>query len=276
MLVASVAAAAFVVLLLLEHLRPLRARVEPASRRLARNLAVGALSLLVTLPLQLALLVPFSQWVAAHRVGLLHAVALPRAARTVVAFLLLDYTLWIWHWASHRVPLLWRFHLVHHVDRDLDASTALRFHFGELALSVVWRAVQIAAIGAEPAAVAVWQIVLFVSILFHHSNLRLPARIERVLVRIVVTPRMHGIHHAQREEWTHSNWSSILTCWDALHRTLRLRVPDEEIRIGVPAYDDPAAVMLPRLLLLPFRRRRDDWRRLTAAPPRSPAADSPR
>jgi sterol desaturase/sphingolipid hydroxylase (fatty acid hydroxylase superfamily) len=158
----------------------------------------------------------------------------------------------------HRVPFLWRFHLVHHVDRDLDASTALRFHAGEHVLSVAYRAAQIVVIGADPLAVWIWQIILFVSILFHHSNVRLPARWERVVVRLVVTPRMHGIHHAQREEWTNSNWSSILTCWDFLHRTMR-RVPDEEIVIGVPAYADPTEVTIGRILTLPFRRRGDDW-----------------
>jgi sterol desaturase/sphingolipid hydroxylase (fatty acid hydroxylase superfamily) len=247
---------AFVILLVLERLLPLRASVEPKLRRIARNLTTGAISLIVTLPLQLILLVPLSKWLMERRVGFLHLISMPAPLRTALAILLLDYTLWIWHWASHRVPLLWRFHLVHHVDRDLDASTALRFHFGELVLSVGWRAIQIAVIGADPLAVSIWQFVLFVSILFHHSNVRLPARWERVMVRLIVTPRMHGIHHAQREEWTNSNWSSILTCWDMLHRTLRLRVPDAEIRIGIPAYDDAAEVTLPRILTLPFRRQR--------------------
>jgi sterol desaturase/sphingolipid hydroxylase (fatty acid hydroxylase superfamily) len=257
---AIVVAAAFAAMLLFEHLRPLRREREPKLRRVARNAATGAIALVVAFPLQLALLLPVSQWMMQHQIGLLHAIRLPSAARTALALILLDYTLWIWHWANHRVPLLWRFHLVHHVDRDLDASTALRFHFGEQAMSVGYRAAQIVAIGAEPAAVWIWQIVLFVCIFFHHSNLRLPARAERVLVRLIVTPRMHGIHHAQREAWTNSNWSSILTVWDVLHRTLRLNVPDAEIVIGVPAYDDAREVTVGRIQMLPFRRMRDDWR----------------
>lgn len=257
---AATIAVSFALFLLLERFRPLRREVEPKWRRVARNLTVGAFALAVAFPLQLALLVPLSHWLAVHRIGLLHVgQVLNPSARIALALILLDYTLWIWHWASHRVPFLWRFHLVHHVDRDLDASTALRFHFGEQALAVCYRAAQIVVIGAEPLAVWIWQIVLFVSILFHHSNVRLPARWENVLVRLVVTPRMHGIHHAQREEWTHSNWSSILTCWDFLHRTMVMRVPDAEIRIGIPAYDNPREVTLGRILLLPFRRRRDEW-----------------
>lgn len=246
-------------MLLLERLRPLRRPVEPKVLRVARNIILGVIALVIASPLQLALLVPVSRWMTSRSVGLLHAVPLSTPVRIALAVILLDYTLWIWHRASHRVPFLWRFHLVHHVDRDLDASTALRFHFGEHVLSVAYRAAQIVVIGAEPLAVWIWQIVLFVSILFHHSNVRLPARWENVLVRLIVTPRMHGIHHAQREEWTNSNWASILTCWDFLHRTMLLRVPDEEIVIGVPAYDDPREVTLGRILLQPFRPRRNDW-----------------
>ena len=230
--------------------------IEPWPRRVARNLTVGAIAFVAAFPIQLALLVPLAR----RGYGLLPVIPMPAWLRTTLAVILLDYTLWIWHWATHRVPLLWRFHIVHHVDRDLDASTALRFHFAEHFLSIGYRAAQIVVIGADPLAVWIWQIVLFISILFHHSNVRLPARLERAIVPFIVTPRMHGIHHAQREEWTNSNWASILTCWDFLHRTLRLDVPDEAIRIGIPAYDEAREVTIGRLLTLPFRRQRDAWR----------------
>jgi sterol desaturase/sphingolipid hydroxylase (fatty acid hydroxylase superfamily) len=253
-MLAAVVAIAFAAFFALERLRPLRRAVEPWLPHVTRNVTVGAIALVLAFPLQLALLVPLSRL----GLGLLPRIPMPAAARTAVAVVLLDYTLWIWHWATHRVPFLWRFHLVHHVDRDLDASTALRFHAGEQVLSVAYRAAQIVIIGADAHAVWIWQIVLFVSILFHHSNLRLPPRVESALVRLIVTPRMHGIHHARREEWTNSNWSSILTCWDYLHRTMR-RAPDDEVIIGIPAYTGAAEVTLGRILALPFRRRRDDW-----------------
>ena len=256
MILAAVVAVTFAILFAFERVDPLRRTVEAWPRRIARNLTVGAIAYIVVFPIQLALLVPLSR----RGYGVLPMIGMPAWLRTTIAVILLDYTLWIWHWATHRVPFLWRFHIVHHVDRDLDASTALRFHFGEHALSIGYRAAQIAVIGADPLAVWIWQIVLFICILFHHSNLCLPRRLERALVMLVVTPRMHGIHHAQKEEWTNSNWASILTCWDVLHRTLRLDVPDEAIRIGIPAYDDPAEVTLGRVLALPFRRQREAWR----------------
>src|SRR6185369_8913232 len=116
--------------------------------------------------LQVPLLIPISRWALTHRAGLLNLIAMPAALQVGLSVVLLDYTLWFWHYANHRVPFLWRFHLVHHVDRDLDASTAMRFHFGEQGLSVVYRCAQIAVIGATPLAVWIWQTILFASILF--------------------------------------------------------------------------------------------------------------
>ena len=102
------------------------------------------------------------------------------------------------------------------------------------------------------APLSIWQTFVFVSILFHHSNLRLPLWLERALVKLVVTPRMHGIHHSIVPEETNANWSSGFTLWDALHGTLRLDVPQDEVTVGVPAYRDPEEVTLPRLVEMPF------------------------
>ena len=256
----AVIGGAFLVMLLAEALRPLRARVEPKLRHTIRNLSTGGISLAVLTLLQAPLLMPVARWAEQRDIGIVRWLDLPRPWSVIVTIVLLDYTLWWWHWASHVVPVLWRFHLVHHVDLDLDSSTALRFHFGELTLSVFYRAAQIVLIGASPFSVWLWQTILFASILFHHGNLRLPQTLERVLARFIVTPRMHGIHHSDRREETNSNWSSLLSVWDFLHRTLRLDVPDESIRIGVPAYREPREVSFGRIQLLPLVPQRDDWR----------------
>jgi sterol desaturase/sphingolipid hydroxylase (fatty acid hydroxylase superfamily) len=244
----------------LERRRPLRRAVESKPRREARNLAVaaaGAVALSVTeKPLAEAL----TSLVERRRWGLLKVLRLPRWVEVALAVVLLDYTLYLWHVLTHRVPFLWRFHLVHHVDLDLDASTALRFHFAELIVSVPFRAAQILLIGVSPLAFSVWQTFLMVSILFHHSNVRLPIEVERRLNRLVVTPRMHGIHHSDVREETDSNWSSGLTVWDWLHGTLRLDVPQSEIVIGVPAYRDPRELELAEILKMPFTEERPAWR----------------
>ncbi|MDQ2979621.1 MAG: sterol desaturase family protein, partial [Acidobacteriota bacterium] len=256
---AGVFVAVFLLTSLAETIHPLRRRVEPRLRRAVRNLSTGALALAAVTLLQAPLLAPVAAWCERHGVGLLRLLHLPRAVETVLAVLLLDYTLWHWHRINHRVGFFWRFHLVHHIDRDMDASTGLRFHFGEMALSVGWRVLQIAAIGPSAFSVWLYQVLLASSVLFHHSNTRLPARLERVLVRLIVTPRMHGIHHSDWRNETDSNWSSLLSVWDALHRTLRLNVPQSEVVVGVPAYRDPGDVTLPRILAVPFSRQRDDW-----------------
>ena len=263
----ALAAGALALLMLAETLSPLRRRVEPRVRRSGRNAALAGLSFGIFSVLQTPLVLPVAAWVVRAHVGVAQLLPLPSWGRTLAAVLLLDYTLWIWHWANHVVPALWRFHLVHHVDRDLDASTALRFHFGEMALSVPARALQVIVAGADPFALWLWQAALFASIVFHHSNTRLPYGLERVLVRLVVTPRMHGIHHSQRREETNSNWSSLLSVWDYLHRTILLNVPQPEIVIGVPAYRSPADVTLARTLAMPFVRQRDDFGPADSGPP---------
>jgi len=115
-------------------------------------------------------------------------------------------------------------------------------------------------LGVRPCTLSLWQKVTLAEITFHHSNLRLPVSIERLLVRLIVTPRMHGIHHSAVCEETDSNWSSRLTVWDWLHGTLRIDVPQQAIEIGVPAYRDPKDLKLPALMAMPFRTQRPTWR----------------
>jgi sterol desaturase/sphingolipid hydroxylase (fatty acid hydroxylase superfamily) len=248
----------FALLYWLELRRPLRQPHEPKPSRTARNLTVGAVTAVALALTERPMSLRLSPLVHEHRWGLLKLTELPPWLEAALAIVLLDYTLYLWHVATHRVPFLWRFHLVHHVDRELDASNALRFHCGEMVLSVVWRAGQIFLIGVAPLPLSIWQTLLLVEILFHHSNVRLPIGLERILLRFVVTPRMHGIHHSMIESEVNSNWSSGLTLWDRLHGTLRLDVEQSEIEVGVPAYRD-AGLGLPALLALPFRPLRDGW-----------------
>lgn len=250
---------AFGLLWLLERRRPLRREVEPKLRRNARNLAVAAVAVVSLQLVERPVIEPLTALVEKRGWGLLKRVRLPKWMEVALAVVLMDYTLYVWHVLTHRSPFLWRFHVVHHVDLDLDATTALRFHFGELALSTGWRAGQVLLLGVSPLSLSVWQTFLMLSILFHHSNVRLPFEVERVLNGIFVTPRMHGIHHSMREDETNANWSSGLTIWDWLHGTLRLNVPQSEIEVGVPAYREPTEVELIKVLRLPFVEQRPTW-----------------
>ncbi|MFC1457954.1 sterol desaturase family protein [Microvirga arabica] len=239
-------------ILLAETRRPLRRQEHEKLRRDIRNLAVAGMSAATLQLLENPVVDPLSRMVEERRWGLLKRVDLPPLAETLLAVVLMDYTLYLWHVLTHRVPFLWRFHVVHHCDLDMDASTAIRFHFAEMAVSVPYRAAQVALLGVAPRPLSIWQTFVFVSIMFHHSNVRLPLWLERRLASLVVTPRMHGIHHSIVDEEMNSNWSSGLTVWDWLHGTLRLDVPQDEIDLGVPAYRDPDEVTLRRLVEMPF------------------------
>ncbi|MBY0333365.1 MAG: sterol desaturase family protein [Acetobacteraceae bacterium] len=245
--------AAFVALIIAERRRPLRRPTQPCTERDLRNLAIAGLSALTLRLLEAPVVEPLSRAIERRRIGLLQWLRPPRWLEVPLAVALMDWTLYLWHVLTHRVPFLWRLHRVHHADLDLSATTALRFHAAEMAVSVPWRAAQVALLGVGPRALSIWQTLLFASILFHHSNLRLPAGLDRLLARWIVTPRMHGIHHSVVEAETHSNWSSGLTIWDRLHGTLRLDVPQERITIGLPELRRPAQVTAGRLLALPFR-----------------------
>jgi sterol desaturase/sphingolipid hydroxylase (fatty acid hydroxylase superfamily) len=252
--------AALLGLAIAERRWPLRHRVEPQLRRVARNVTIAGVGFSAAAVADFVLGVVAIQAVRERRLALAWLVPLPPVARAVLGFLVLDYMLYVWHRLNHRVPLLWRFHVVHHIDRDLDISTGIRFHFGELAMSAGIRGVQALLLGADSFVVLAYQAALFVSVLFHHSNLRLPIQWERALNHVVVTPRMHGIHHSIVERETHSNFSSLLTCWDSLHGTLRLNVPQQQITVGVPASREDNEITLLRVLRRPFGHQPPSWR----------------
>jgi len=239
-------------LYLVERLRPLRMRKEPGPDRIGRNLVIGLLAAATTAAGEWPLVAPAQALAERRRLGLLRWLPLPRALRVVLGFLLLDYTLYLWHRLNHRVPLLWRFHAVHHIDLDLDTTTGVRFHFGELSMAAVFRAAQVLLLGVDRETLRLWQQMLVLSVVFHHSNLGLPVEVERGLVAVLVTPRMHGIHHSTRVEETDSNYSSLLSCWDRLHRSLRLNVAQASVTIGVQGFSTPEDVTLLSSLTLPF------------------------
>lgn len=242
-----------------EKRRPLRAPTQGEPGRSIANLVLGAMSMAVINLVERPMTQPLAERAEAERRGLAQWLPAPAGMRDAAAVLLMDYSIYLWHVATHRVPFLWRFHLVHHIDMDLDTTTALRFHAADMAISAPYRAAQVALLGVSPRALRIWQGWFFLAVWFHHSNLALPARWERVLARIVTTPRMHGIHHSTVHEETDSNWSSGFAFWDHLHGTFRLDVPQDVIAIGVPGYRDPAEARVEPSLAMPFRREREAW-----------------
>jgi len=178
---------------------------------------------------------------------------LPRPMRLAAGLAAMDYGFYLWHVATHKVPLLWRFHRVHHVDPDLDASTAVRFHTLDMLVSLPWRLVQVRLSGVDRKGLALWRQFFNASILFHHANLRLPGGWDRRIAWLLTTPEMHGIHHSAERVQRDSNWSSGFSLWDRLHGTLRQDRAQAELTIGV---DDACAgkdIALLPALKAPFR-----------------------
>jgi len=243
--------ALFGALAVAERRRPLRRRENPGARRIGRNLALGVAAAGAVGLLERPVVAPLARMVAQRSWGLIPRLPLGDAAKAALCVVLLDYSLYLWHVLLHRVPLLWRCHRPHHADLDLDVTTALRFHVSELALSVPWRALQVVVIGVPPRTLSLWQALTLAEVMFHHSNVRLPVRVESVLCRLIATPRLHGIHHSVIDAERSSNYSSGFTVWDLLHGTARLDVHQQAIVVGLPDLRDRSQVTLARTLVMP-------------------------
>lgn len=237
----------------LERTRPLRRRTSPTAARTVHNLAMGLACAAVIEAVEKPLTEKIAQGNEAAARGL--AGFVPRPLRPLATLLAMDYTFYLWHVATHKVPFLWRFHRVHHVDPDLDASTAIRFHFIDMLVSLPWRLVQVRLSGASPRGLALWRGWFNASILFHHANLRLPQGWDRRLSWLLTTPEMHGIHHSELRAERDSNWSSGISLWDRLHGTFRSSPAQSDLAIGVETGLEEEAASLAVSLAAPFSGR---------------------
>lgn len=250
----SAFAAVLGALALAERAWPTRGDARPARRQLS-NLG---LVLLDTALLRVAfpvLAVALAVAVHARGGGVFGWLAWPPWVAGVVAFVLLDAAVYWQHRLMHRVPVLWRFHRVHHTDTRFDVSTGVRFHPGEIALSMGLKLALVAMLGAPPAAIVVFEVCLAAASLWTHADLALPPRIDRALRRIMVTPSMHRLHHSTVVAETNSNYGFQLSLWDRVFRSYRNAPTGDErsMPIGLAEWRDPAALGLVALLLQPFR-----------------------
>lgn len=197
---------ALVLLLILERLFPV-AKAIGGLRRLGRNLSFAGLNALLSWAMVVPLTALAAGWALEWR---------PAWWGMLLDFLVLDLWIYWWHRANHRLPFLWRFHEVHHLDEFLDASSALRFHFGEVLISSLVRALFIILAGLPLASVLAFETLLALATMFHHSNVKLPAKFERALSYVIVTPSIHWVHHHALRADTDSNYATVLSIWDRL------------------------------------------------------------
>jgi sterol desaturase/sphingolipid hydroxylase (fatty acid hydroxylase superfamily) len=248
----------FLAMALIELALPKRTLIASKGRRWLTNLGIS-ITATVLLRLMAMLAVPLAAIAAAayaeaHGIGLLNQLAWPDWLKIVVALLVLDLAIWAQHLASHKIPLLWRLHQVHHADRDIDVTTAVRFHPIEIGLSMLWKIVVVLAIGAAPIAVFLFEVILNACAMFNHANIALPSWLDGLLRLFVVTPDMHRVHHSVLRREHDSNYGFNLSLWDRLFRTYTAEPEGGQygMRIGLMPYQSEAPIKLGWSLVLPF------------------------
>ena len=248
----------FIVLAMLEALWPKRRRHMPRSGRWFTNIAMtvvdtAALRLMaLALPL---LAVGAALDAQAMRWGLFNQLDLPLWGEAVLTILILDLAIWAQHLVTHKVPVLWRFHRVHHADRDMDVTTAIRFHPVEIAASMLLKIGLVYVLGPEAWAVLAFEVLLNGTALFNHANLALPPRVDAAVRLILVTPDMHRVHHSDLRAEHDSNFGFALSIWDRIFGTYIAapKAGHEAMTVGLQWQDDKPT-KLGWSLLLPFRR----------------------
>lgn len=218
----------------------------------ARNLGLGLFNAAVLLVFFSWALAAAGVWATRSDFGLAQLVSWPGWLETALLFLLFDFWMYVWHRANHTVPFLWRFHRMHHSDTEMNASSALRFHTGEVVFSALARLAVIPLLGMTIEQLLFYETVFLPVILFHHSNVRLPRWIDHGLLAIMVTPAMHRVHHSRWRPETDSNYGSVFPYWDILARSFRLREDARTIELGLDGLDGPAWQSLAGMLKTPL------------------------
>jgi sterol desaturase/sphingolipid hydroxylase (fatty acid hydroxylase superfamily) len=241
-------AGGMLVFLFLEWRSPYRKPTESKAKRWLINLSLAIINSAV-------LSVLFGYTMAAtllygsnHPWGFLHLLNLSSGVKLLVAVLMLDCLLYLWH----EVPFFWRFHRVHHSDLNMDVTTATRFHVGELAMSSLIRLAIILLVGVGWRELLVFDGLVNLSTQFQHSSLKVPVRFERLFWLLFVPPSMHRIHHSVIIKERNTNYGAILSIWDRMFGTLLKKVEQDKIRIGIGAYPRQGELNLSRLLIMPF------------------------
>ncbi|MBN8541093.1 MAG: sterol desaturase family protein [Deltaproteobacteria bacterium] len=255
-------AAVFTVCIILENAFPLRRNSKSKIKRLFQNLVMAATSAVVARFTSVIIVLSAARTSSENKLGLLPVLssdAWPFAFRICIEVIILDYLIYLWHRLNHVVPFLWRFHQPHHLDHEMDASTALRFHFFEIVLSGLFRASCILAIGFSIEAVLFFEVLVTSAAIFHHSNLKIPIHIESKLGALLITPRRHWVHHLPTKDFTNSCYGTVFSIWDLVHRSLKPLESDPQKVVGVSTDDtDVPASRKPddllESLLSPFTR----------------------
>ena len=238
--------------LLLEWFIPYRKPTEPKTKRWLINLSLAGVNSILLAVLFGSVIAATLAFGASHQWGLLNQAALPPWVKMLLAVIVMDFLLYVWHVLNHEIPFFWRFHRVHHSDLNMDVSTATRFHVGELAMSSIIRMMIILLLGVEWRDLLLFDSLVLLSTQFHHSSVKIPAGFEKIFWLLFVPPSMHRIHHSVIIKERNTNYGAIFSLWDRLCGTLLTGVDQARIKIGIGAYPKQAELSLLRLIIMPF------------------------
>lgn len=249
----------FTLFAVVETLAPRRPRTQTRRARWSTNWAITIIdavalrALAFGLPL---LAVGAAYDASANGWGLFNALDWPIGLEIILAILILDFSIWLQHLITHKVPILWSLHQVHHADVDMDVTTAIRFHPIEIALSMILKIGLVYLLGPAALAVFLFEVMLNGTAMFNHSNIKLPLALDAVIRRVIVTPDMHRVHHSVHRQEHDSNYGFALSIWDQMFGTYipQPAAGHDEMDVGLRWQDDRPS-KLTWTLLMPFRQK---------------------
>ncbi len=220
-------------------------------------IVAGAVVIRIMAALPVALAAVFAaKYAAANGWGLFNMVDLPFWVELVLSLILLDMAIYFQHWASHKIPMLWMFHKVHHSDVDIDVTTAIRFHPIEIGLSMLYKIILIFIIGPAAATVMLFEMILNGCAMFNHANIALPKWLDSIVRIFLVTPDMHRIHHSKIKQETDSNYGFSISLWDRVFGTYiaQPKMGHDLMNIGLMEHQNPKPTEIFWLLKFPFMK----------------------
>jgi len=251
----SVFASVFAIMAVVEALWPRKQRTQPRTTRWFTNIGVVVVDSITVRLIFPIVAVGVAIYAHKNGWGLLNLIAMPYWFKVLISAILLDMAIYWQHVASHKVPMFWRVHRMHHVDRDIDVSTGTRFHPIEIVLSMLYKMAIILLLGPAAFGVFLFEVLLNGSAMFNHANVRLPLWLDRIIRVLFVTPDMHRIHHSVYKDETDSNYGFNLAIWDKIFGTYidQPRDGHDDMVIGMKGYQDDKPSNIIWALLFPFK-----------------------
>lgn len=248
----------FLILAMMEFMAPRRELEHVKAKRWFTNWLIVIIDSFVLRLIFTGAAVGVAIWAEVNGYGLFNLIEVPMYISVLFCFIALDFAIWFAHLASHKVPVLWAVHRMHHSDVDIDVSTAIRFHPIEIVLSMVWKMLIVVLLGAPAISVLIFEIVLNGAAMFNHSNIKLPLGLDRVLRLFIVTPDMHRVHHSIEHKETDSNYGFNLAIWDRLFGTYidQPEAGHEGMKIGLREWQDERPTNVIWSLKVPFIKQR--------------------